>query len=140
MADFQTLFHNPECLSDSDLSKIYWKMKVQSYFPYVTAGLGGAAMFYADSVVFKRSMCYMRIAALSFGGFMLGAFYSYGLMTNKSPSGYSEAAQVNFDSDIMKAFEQKYTERSLNAAGYGSNALNIGSHSKESSAMFKKPY
>ena len=49
-------------------------------------------MFYADSVVFKRSMCYMRIGALSFGGFMLGAFYSYGLMTSKSPNGYSEAA------------------------------------------------
>ena len=140
MADFQTLFHNPDCLSDSDLSKIYWKMKVQSYFPYLTAGLGGAACVYADTVLFKRSMCYMRIGAMSFGGFMLGAVYSYQIMTRKSFTGYSEGAQVNMDSDIMSAFENKYIQRSLNAAGYGSNALNMASHTKEQNARYKKPY
>ena len=49
MAEFQALFHNPESLNDGDLKKIFWKMKVQSYLPYLTAGIGGAAMFYADT-------------------------------------------------------------------------------------------
>ena len=46
----------------------------------------------------------------------------------------------NFDKEIMGAFEEKYVTRSLNAAGYGSNALNMGSHTKERNAMYKKPY
>ena len=140
MADFQTLFHNPESLTDGDLKKIFWKMKMQSYFPYLTAGLGGAAMFYADTAIFKRSMCFMRIGVMSLGGFMLGGTLSYSLMSNKSPSRYSESAETNFDPEIISAFENKYVERSLNAAGYGSNALNMGSHTKEQNAMYKKPY
>ena len=115
-------------------------MKVQSYLPYLTAGLGGAAMFYADSVFFKKAMCFKRIGAMSVGGFMVGAIYSYKLMTSHSPSGFSDSAQANFDSDILSAFETAYTRRSLNAAGYGSNALSIASDSKEVNTRYKKPY
>tara|TARA_B110000305_G_C18826178_1_gene353628 strand:+ start:8 stop:301 length:294 start_codon:yes stop_codon:yes gene_type:complete len=97
MADFQALFHNPESLTDGDLKKIFWKMKVQSYFPYLTAGMGGAAMFFADTTFFKRAMCFKRVGVMSFGGFMLGASLSYSLLTSKAPSNFSESAETNFD-------------------------------------------
>ena len=83
-------------------------MKVQSYLPYLSAGLGGAAMFYADSTFFRRAMCMKRIGLMSIGGFMIGASYSYTFLSSKSPSKYSESAETNFDSEIISAFETKY--------------------------------
>ena len=139
MADLQVLFHNPEALSDRDLKSMKMRMRLQRLFPYCTAGAFGGAMFFLDTSIFRRSMCYMRIGALAFTGFIVGATYSYNVNL-KSLSGYSEEAQENFDPEILNAFENKYVQRSLNAAGYGNNALNLASHTKEISAFSKKPY
>ena len=44
------------------------------------------------------------------------------------------------DADILSAFESKYAHASLNAAGYGNNALNVASHTAEFNGKYKKPY
>ena len=44
------------------------------------------------------------------------------------------------DTDIIQAFENKYLTRSLNAAGYGNNALTMKDHTKESNMLYRKPY
>jgi len=71
---------------------------------------------------------------------MYGVSNSTKVFNSFNPSKYSEEAQVNFDKDIIGAFETKYVERSLNMAGYGNNALNMGSHTKDSNPIYKKPY
>ena len=139
MADLQILFHNPEALSDRDLKQMRMRMRLQRIFPYCSAGAFGGAMYFLDTSILRRSMCFMRIGALAAGGFLCGATYSY-RVNMKSLSSYSGEAQENFDSDIVGAFENKYVQRSLNAAGYGNNALTLASHSKELSAIYKKPY
>ena len=139
MTDLQTLFHNPECLSDKDLKSMYWKMRMQSTFPYVSAAIAGGAMFFMDTAILRKSMCQKRIGVMAFGGFMMGTALAYSV-GGSSTNNYSDAAKDNFDKDIMGAFEERYVAKSLNAAGYGSNALNMGSHTKEPNARYKKPY
>ena len=67
-------------------------------------------------------------------GFTLGAVGSY--RVSSGGSGYD----AEMDREILDAFEHKYVQRSLNAAGYGNNALNMASHTKEPSSRYKKPY
>ena len=140
MTDLQALFHNPESFSDRDLSKVLWKLKVQAYFPYATAGAGGAAMFMYDTAILRKSMCLKRLGLAGVAGFVIGGLTSYKIVGGGGLGSYSDVTQDNFDKEIMGAFEEKYVSRSLNAAGYGSNALNFASHTKERNAMYKKPY
>ena len=140
MADLQTLFHNPEVLTDRDLGQIKSHMRLQRIFPYASTAAFGGFMYFMDTAVFRKSVCFKRLGLMSAVGFFWGASYSH-LINNKTKTHkFSEIAQENFDKDIIGAFEHKYVERSLNAAGYGNNALNVGSHSKESNAQYKKPY
>ena len=97
-------------------------------------------MYFMDTSVFRKSMCFKRIGLLSTVGYFWGASYSYNINNKTKLHKYSEAAQENFDEDILGAFEQKYVQRSLNAAGYGNNALNMGAHTKDGNAQYKKPY
>ena len=97
-------------------------------------------MYFMDTQVFRKSLCYRRIGLLSTIGFFWGASYSYNVNNKLNLSKYSEVAQENFDKDILGAFEHKYVQRSLNIAGYGNNALNMGAHMKDSNAQYKKPY
>ena len=96
-------------------------------------------MWALDTKVFRKGQCYMRIGLLSAVGFLWGASWAYSV-NNKKLTKYSEVAQENFDKEIMGAFEKKYVERSLNAAGYGNNALNMGSHTTGINPSYKKPY
>ena len=96
-------------------------------------------MYFLDTAVFRKSHSYMRIGLLGATGFLWGASWSYSI-NNKTLNKYSEIAQENFDTEILEAFEAKYVQRSLNAAGNGNNALNMGTHTKESKATYKKPY
>ena len=139
MADLQTLFHNPECLSDKDLKSMYWKMRMQSTFPYLSAAAAGGFMFFMDTSIMRRAMCQKRIGVMALGGFAVGTTLAYSV-GGSSLNNYSEGAKDNFDKQIMDAFEDRYVAKSLNAAGYGSNALNMAGHTKEANAMYKKPY
>ena len=140
MADLQTLFHNPESLSDRDLSSIKNHMRLQRMFPLVTAAGFGASMFLLDTRVFRKSHCFMRVGLLSTVGFFWGLERATSLFNNRAPKGFSEVASDNFDAEIMGAFEDRYVARSLNAAGYGNNALNLASHTKDQTASYRKPY
>ena len=97
-------------------------------------------MYFLDTAVFRKAHCLKRIVPLSVVGYFWGAAYSYNINNKTKLHKYSEEAQENFDKDILGAFEHKYVERSLNAAGYGNNALNLGAHTKEGNAQYKKPY
>ena len=97
-------------------------------------------MYFMDTSVFRKSMYFKRIGLLATVGYFWGASYSYNINNKTKLHKYSEAAQENFDEDILGAFEQKYVQRSLNAAGYGNNALNMGAHTKDGNAQYKKPY
>ena len=120
-------------LSDSDVKKVHWKIRQIKFMPYFFAGLGGAAMFALDTQYLKRAVCFKRIGVFAAAG------YVYGLNNGYSFAGVRKG---NFESDpdIIKAFESKYVNFSLNAAGYGNNALNMSSHTKEAMAAYKKPY
>ena len=72
MADLQTLFYNPEMLSDSDIKKVQWKMRQMKLMPWLFAGLAGGASFAVDTQVLKRSFCFKRIGLFALGGFYLG--------------------------------------------------------------------
>ena len=76
---------------------------------------------------------------MALGGFAVGTTLAYSV-GGSSLNNYSEGAKDNFDKQIMDAFEDRYVAKSLNAAGYGSNALNMAGHTKEANAMYKKPY
>ena len=79
MADLQTLFHNPESLNDSDLSKVRSKIRRQSLTPWVFTSLFGGAAY-------MKYKCPMYISAFTIAGFALGAKLSY--MASPMPTGY----------------------------------------------------
>ena len=129
MAELQTLFHNPESLSDSDLSSIRGKLWMQGWMPWFM-GTGAGAVGFLTS-----NRCWMR-ASLFFGvGLTLGASVAY-RMGSSSPSGYD----AEMDKEILEAFEQRYVQRSLNACGYGNNALNLAQNTHNPNPRYKKLY
>ena len=85
-------------------------------------------------------MCYKRIGALSLAGFFFGAHYASYIGNNVNLKKFSHEAQEQMDKDIVAAFESKYVERSLNASGYGNNALNVGAHTENTKPTYRKPY
>ena len=132
MADQLTLFYNPDMLSDKDIKACHMRMRIVKLTPWVTASVAGAAVFGFDTMYLQKAMCMKRIgvaAAIGFGMGVSKAFY-----TTPSSGGYET------DHDILGAFEKKYVATSLNAAGYGNNALNMSSHTRDRMARYKKPY
>ena len=75
----------------------------------------------------------LKFLPVFFVGYGIGGAFSYMIGGKGKPSSCE-------DNEILAAFETRYAERSLNACGYGSNALTAASHTKESSARYKKPY
>ena len=65
-------------------------------------------MYFMDTSVFRKSVCFKRIGLLSAVGYFWGASYSYNINNKTKLHKYSEAAQENFDKDILAAFEHKY--------------------------------
>ena len=56
MADLQTLFHNPEAFSDSDLALVKQRIRMQRYTPWLTAAAAGGSMYVLDMAIFKRKV------------------------------------------------------------------------------------
>ena len=83
----------------------------------------------------RKKFCNITGAGFFLFGYALGGMYSY-----KLASGSTKGYDADMDSDILNAFETRYVQKSLNACGYGNNALNMASHTKEPSARYKKPY
>ena len=97
MADLQTLFHNPESLTDRDLSSIKNHMRLQRMFPLISTFGFGASMFLLDTRIFRKSHCFFRIGVLSAFGFFWGINTAPKLFNNRAPRGFSETASANFD-------------------------------------------
>ena len=127
MADLRTLFHNPESLSDSELRSIKRQMQFTRVPQPVGLAIGAA-------IGFQRTKSLYRAAPFAVVGLIGGS-----MISNFIPGKFSSLSQP-VDEEIMAAFEQKYVDRSLNASGYGNNALNAASHTKDPSAEYKKPY
>ena len=139
MADLKTLFHNPESLSDTDLRTINRKLSNQRMLPYLTgamfSGLSAVLTFKSNPNPFKDILRSVRILAPAFiFGFAFGGYLSF-KVSNKT-SHYN----ADMDPEILEAFEAKYVERSLNACGYGNNALTAANDTKVQKASYKKPY
>ena len=81
--DIQTLFHNPEILSDSDIKKVQWKMKQVKMMPWLFAGIGGGATFALDTMYLNRALCFKRIGVFAFAGFCFGLMNQYSVGTRK---------------------------------------------------------
>ena len=77
MADITTLFHNPDSLSEAQMSVIRAKIRMQRYSPYMAAVFGGSLMFVADTVFFKKAYCLKRIAPMAALGYGIGAMGTY---------------------------------------------------------------
>ena len=125
MADIKTLFHNPEAFSDADLKRVHSTLNSQRYtalFGTLAGGLGAFTVW----------NCPKRVAVFATLGYTLGGYYSYKVKEN--PRGYEHV----FDNDIIKAFEQRYINLSLNASGYGNNALNMANQGAFARPEYKK--
>ena len=140
MSDFQAFFHNPSAFSDADLRKLRMKIRGQRLTPVVGAASGFGAMWYIDTALLKRGTSNMRLTAAALAGFVIGGRFSYTLFSRTNPLKYSSDAQDQMDSVILNAFTEKYIYKSLNAAGYGNNALSLASHTTEHMHQYNKPY
>ena len=127
MAEFQTLFHNPESLNDADLADVKRKIQMQRITPWVWAGAFTFATFTR-----VKALSIPKLAPAFALGYFAGGVMSYHLFNGK-PSNCE-------DKEILNAFESRYAEKSLNACGYGNNALNMASHTKEKNVRYKRPY
>ena len=137
MADLQALFHNPESFTDADLSTVKTTLRMQRLFPWAFAGgLGGAA--YMMSLGHKQ--IYARTAVGAVAGLALGGYLAYTMLPRSQYHMYSDQARDTMDKDIITAFEQRYVDLSLNACGYGNNALTHAQNGQYADARIKKPY
>ena len=131
--DLKVLFHNPEQLSDEELTNLRVKLEYQRSMPWVTAFFGGFSVYVLERGIMRchrATNAYVAAAALA--GFWLG---------NSSSQGHtllSNGLERAHDRDIVNAFDRKYMNTVLNATGFGNNHINIADYSD--SPAYKKPY
>ena len=137
MADLQVLFHNPQAMTDSDLSTVKGSIRMQRWAPLLLAGSFGGAMFMLNQ---KCARVIPKTAAGALAGYAVGGYLAYTMLVRRSYGMYSESAQASMDTDILKAFEQRYVDLSLNACGFGNSAVNTQQQTKNRDARIRKPY
>ena len=137
MADLQVLFHNPESMTDSDLSSVKSTLRMQRYAPWLFAGSFGGALYLLNP---KSPRVIQKTAVGALAGYAFGGYLAYTTLVRRNYSGYSESAQASMDKDILQAFEQRYVDLSLNAVGYGSSALTVADQVTNKDARLRKPY
>ena len=92
MADMNALFHNPEAFTDSDLGRVRNRIRFNTLTLFGYAGALGYASYALDTMVLKRSPCYVRLSLFSVAGFMLGWTLHSDQLTNVSKLRYSQSA------------------------------------------------
>lgn len=75
--DLKVLFHNPDELTNEELSILRNKISVQKSLPYVSAGFSGFAMYLLDNKMLRRFSDWKRIAFAASTGFVIGAYGAY---------------------------------------------------------------
>ena len=138
MADQTLLFHNPEVFSDLDLAIVKRRMVVQSWMPWTTAIITGSSMGLFDLGIRRAGFCWCRIGAAAILGYLVTGIATPRLnFTNKRY--FSQHTADFMDRDYLNAYDKKFAEKALNAAGYGNNALREASHLTKKS-MANKAY
>merc|ERR1739841_238578 len=94
-------------------------------------GTGAAAAV----VGFRFTRNYYALAPIFFAGYVVGNGIGMSVV-NAMPWSLSQPR----DDEILRAFEQRYLNRSTNMAGYGNNALTAADHTHIKQAEYKKPY
>ncbi len=139
MSDQSLLFHNPEVLSDSDLSILKSRMRVQRYMGWMTAGILGSSMLAYDLGIRRAGFCWIRVAVAAVAGFGLTGLASHRItFTNKRL--FSQAAVDQMDEELLVSMDKKFAEKAMNASGYGNNALRAATHMTHSNMYATKPY
>ena len=129
--DLKVLFHNPESLSDEELSHMRQKIALQRTMPYLGAFFGGFATYALQTVVLKRMRAHwIGVGTGALVGFALGGYSAYQVKTTLT--------RVYSDSEIISAFDRRYMNTVLNTTGFGSNYISVKDYSETQS--FKKPY
>ena len=128
MAELQVLFHNPESLTDDDLSSIRNKVRIHHAVQFGT-GLGG----FFVAIQYTRRNVYLAPSFLA--SYFVGDHVAR-LVNNSTPWSLSQ----EHDPVIMNAFETKFLRNTQNASGYGNNSLNAANHNNMPNARYKKPY
>ena len=127
MAEFQVLFHNPDSLSDRDLSAVKNKIRLHKLTMLATgAGAAGAGF------LLTKKPSYLA------GLFIIG--YAAGNPVGKLLNNMRWSLQQPLDSEIATAFETRYMNKSLNLCGYGNNSVTAAGNIQENNARYKKPY
>ena len=135
MADYMALFHNPESFEDSDLSSMRNKIRMHKFF--VLASVAG---FAAIPTLRGQVNCHMRNSGYGLVGLLFGSTFVNNMMGNSSvnASKYSQGVQDTID--LNHKFNERWVALTLNATGYGNNALTAQSHTMHVDARYKKPY
>ena len=87
MADYQTLFHNPEALTDADLGILRRNIMFQKIF-VGSCILGFAAL----PTLMGKPMCYKRTAATGLVGLAFGAQFAGTALGGLNVTKYSQGA------------------------------------------------
>ena len=115
MTDTQALFHNPELLSDKELSAMRWKLKKQKLTTPVTFCVGVAGGHLLDQYLFNARYFGRRPWLVVVPGFafaVLGGYYSYYL---------DQAIDMTSQQELLHFADQRLVKRSLSVAQYNSN-------------------
>ena len=135
MADYMALFHNPESFEDSDLSKMRMKIKMHKMFAY-----GCAGGFAAIPTLMGKPLCIKRTAGMGLLGLVFGAAFANNVMGNGNVRATKYTQGVQDTIGLIDKFNFKWVSLTLNATGYGNNALSAQYHTNKISAFYKKPY
>ena len=109
------MFHDPDSLSDGELEQMRQKLTFQRYLPYYSAATAGFAFHVMSAQMFRTGLIPARIAAAAAAGYVVGGYGAH----------YASGSTLKkrIDSDIMRAFEERFLRHRLNVAGYGDNAV-----------------
>ena len=127
--DLKQLFHHPEELNDAELAQLRSKIRFQNSLPYCGGLFGGLFALVLEANFFNASGRPLRILGATAFGIYIGATGANSLGTT---------VKREYDSDIMKAFEQRYMTRALNVAGWNSNYTSMKDN--EDTPKLNKPY
>ena len=139
MSDQSLLFHNPETLSDGDLSIVKGRMRVQRYMGWMSAGILGFSMFAYDLGIRRASFCWLRVALATVAGFGLTGLASHKITWTKKRL-FSQPAVDQMDDELLCSMDKKFAEKAMNASGYGNNSLRAAIHMTHSNIHSRKPY
>merc|ERR1711918_280250 len=97
MSDLKVLFHQPEELTDQELTRLRSTLRFQNYSPFLSASFLGMTSAIADVHVLGRQKSMRRVALFFSVGYIMGCNIAQTVSVNTL---YNR----NWDQDILDAF------------------------------------